>query len=103
MLLNSVLLCAASEAGDAKEVSRLLNQCGVPVSVCGLRHKAPLHLASASGHAAVVDLLLASGVRLFYKCCAIHTLSSIHNCRTSCPCYALIYITCVTGEIGEGD
>jgi ankyrin repeat protein len=64
MLLNSVLLCAASEAGDVEEVSRLLNQCGVPVNVCGLRHKAPLHLASASGHATVVDLLLASGANV---------------------------------------
>lgn len=62
MLLNSVLLCAASEAGDLGEVTRLLTQSGVPVNVCGLRHKAALQLASSSGHAAVVDLLLASSV-----------------------------------------
>ena len=66
LLLNSVLLCAASEAGDEDEVTRLLTRCGVPVNVCGLRHKAPLHLASSQGHAAVVDILLANGV-----CCLV--------------------------------
>ena len=62
LLLNSVLLCAASEAGDEVEVSRLLSQCDVPANVLGLRHKSPLHLAASQGHAAVVDTLLASGV-----------------------------------------
>ena len=77
MLLNSVLLCAASEAGDLEEVSRLLTQCRVPVNVCGLRHKAPLHLASASGHAAVVDLLLASGVSFVIPTLSVVTVQPV--------------------------
>ena len=65
MLLNSVMLCAASEAGDLEEVMRLLTHCGVPLNVCGLRNKAPLHLACSQGHAAIVNLLLTNGVSCF--------------------------------------
>lgn len=67
LLLNSVLLCAASEAGDDAEVSRLLSQCCVPANVCGLRHKAPLHLAASQGHIAVLNTLIAAGVSLIVK------------------------------------
>ena len=66
MLLNSVMLCAASEAGDLEEVMRLLTHCGVPLNVCGLRNKAPLHLACSQGHAAIVNLLLTNGVSCFF-------------------------------------
>ena len=45
-----------------EEVLRLLTACGVSPNVCGLRHKAALHLAAAQGHTAVVEVLLANGV-----------------------------------------
>lgn len=79
-MLNSVLLCAASEAGDDAEVSRLLSQCCVPANVCGLSHKAPLHLAASQGHSAVLNTLIAAGVSLSVRSisCIYMYVESVH-------------------------
>lgn len=63
-LLNSVLLCAAADAGDSDEVTRLLSS-GISPNVRGLRHRTALHCAASSGRLQVVELLLMNGVRKF--------------------------------------
>ena len=56
------MLCAAAEAGDSSEVSRLLSSNLISPNVRGLRHKNPLHLAAAAGQASIVELLLVHNV-----------------------------------------
>ena len=100
LLLNSVLLCAASDAGDEAEVTRLLSECHVPANVCGLRHKAPLHLAASQGHCTVVATLLASGVRYLHSQCWIpnHLIVHVYTCMSIYtqyqPLHVYIYCTC---------
>ena len=62
LLLNTVLLCAAAEAGDYGEVLRLLSSTGVSPNARGLRHKNSLHLAASKGHKEIVEFLLVNGV-----------------------------------------
>ena len=62
MLLSTVLLCAAAEAGDYDEVVRLLSSSSTSPNALGLRHKNALHLASAKGHKKVVEFLIVNGV-----------------------------------------
>ena len=57
MLLNSVLLCAASDGGDIAEVTRLLTTTPISPNVKGLRHKCALHLAVAKGYQEIVEFL----------------------------------------------
>ena len=64
MLLNSVLLCAAADAGDIEEVTRLLTTTLISPRVKGLRHKSALHLAASEGHSDVVELLVINGVSM---------------------------------------
>lgn len=61
-MVNTVLLCAAAEAGDYEEVVRLLSTTNVSPNARGLRHKNALHLAAAKGHKQVVEFLLMNGV-----------------------------------------
>lgn len=63
LLLNSILLCAAADAGDFDEVTRLLMT--TPPNVKGLRHKSALHLAASKGYGEIVEILLMNGVRIF--------------------------------------
>lgn len=63
LLLGTVLLCAAAEAGDYNEVERLLSTTACSPNACGLRHKNALHLASSRGHQEVVEFLIVNGVR----------------------------------------
>ena len=60
--MNTVLLCAAAEAGDYDEVVRLLSTTSVSPNARGLKHKNALHLAAAKGHKQVVEFLLINGV-----------------------------------------
>ena len=62
LLLNSMLLCAAAEAGDLAEVTRLLNHTPVSPNAKCLGHKTALHMASACSHVDIVNLLLLNGV-----------------------------------------
>ena len=64
LLLGTVLLCAAAEAGDYPEVERLLSTTFVSPNACGLRHKNALDLASARGHCKVAEFLIMNGVRV---------------------------------------
>ena len=64
MLLNSVLLCAAADAGDIEEVTRLLTTTLISPRVKGLRLKSALHLAASEGHSNVVELLVINGVSM---------------------------------------
>ena len=64
LLLGTVLLCAAAEAGDYPEVERLLSTTPVSPNARGLRHKNALHLASARGHCKVAEFLIMNGVRV---------------------------------------
>lgn len=57
-----VMLCAAADAGDYSEVDRLLSTSNISPNAFGLRHKNALHLASAKGHAKVVQSLLLNKV-----------------------------------------
>ena len=81
-----MLLCAASEAGDVEEVKRLLVECGVPPNVCGLHHKAPLHLAASQGHTTVVETLLSHGVKTY-------TYLYIATCTCDTYLYVRIFMT----------
>ena len=60
--MNTVLLCAAAEAGDYDEVVRLLSSSEASPNARGLRHKSALHLAAAKGHKQIVEFLLLNGV-----------------------------------------
>ena len=62
MILNSVLLCAAADAGDMAEVTRLLATSCVSPCVKGLRHKSASHLAAFQGHSEILELLIINGV-----------------------------------------
>ncbi len=62
MILNSVLLCAAADAGDVPEVTRLLGTSHISPRVKGLRHKSALHVAAFQGHVEVMELLIINGV-----------------------------------------
>ena len=91
-----MLLCAASEAGDVVEVSRLLTECDVPANVCGLRHKTPLHLAASQGHVEVVDVLLAHGV----SNSGIHGyISHTHNTHTYTHTHTGMCILCIHSHL----
>ncbi|XP_065838823.1 serine/threonine-protein phosphatase 6 regulatory ankyrin repeat subunit B-like isoform X2 [Oscarella lobularis] len=83
LLLSSVLLCSASEAGDLAEVQRLLEVEELSPNVLGLQHKAAIHFASAKGHTQLVDYLIhkgADGNRVGGSRCrtALH-YASVHN------------------------
>ena len=58
-----MLLCAAADAGDVPEVTRLLATPYTSPNVKGLKHKAAIHLAAANGHIDIVELLVINGVR----------------------------------------
>ncbi len=60
--MNTVLLCAAAEAGDFDEVVHLLSSTPVSPNAKGLRHKNALHLAAAKAHKEVVEFLLLNHV-----------------------------------------
>ena len=64
LLLNSMLLCAAAEAGDFSEVDKLINSTSVDANACALRHKSALHLAAARGCVEIVTFLLSVGVSI---------------------------------------
>jgi cytohesin len=56
-------LLAASEAGDAEFVRRIVGD-GAPVDIADESFNTPLHLAAGNGHVEVVDALLDAGVPL---------------------------------------
>ncbi len=62
LLLGTMLLCAASDAGDMEEVVRLVSTSYIKPNGRGLRHKSALHLACARGHKDVANFLLLNGV-----------------------------------------
>lgn len=62
MILNSILLCAAADAGDIGEVTRLLATDDISPNVKGLRHKSSLHLAAFRGHSDILELLILNRV-----------------------------------------
>ena len=70
-----MMLCAAAEAGDHEEVDRLLSTSPVSPNARGLRRKNALHLASAKGHAKVVQRLLLDKV---HKSCTYTELYCVH-------------------------
>ncbi len=59
MLLGTMLLCAASEAGDHEEVVRLMKLTHISPNAKGLRHKNALHLA---GCKEITNFLILNGV-----------------------------------------
>ena len=67
LILNSILLCAAADAGDMPEVTRLLSTTPTSPNVLGLRHKNALHLSSAKGYPEIVELLIMNGVSTITK------------------------------------
>ena len=78
MLLNSVLLCAAADAGDVDEVARLLSE-GISPNVRGLRHRTALHCAASSNRMEIVQLLLMNGVRKFcWEACTVISKQTVH-------------------------
>lgn len=69
LLLGTMLLCAASEAGDSEEVIRLVSTSDISPNACGLRHKNALHLSCAQGHMEVTNFLILNGVsECIYQC-----------------------------------
>ena len=73
LILNSILLCAAADAGDMSEVTRLLSTTPTSPNVLGLRHKNALHLSSAKGYPEIVELLIMNGVS------TVHDALSVRN------------------------
>lgn len=61
--LGPILLCSSAEAGNLKEVERLVEE-GINPRQTDYDMRTPLHVAAAAGEAKVVEYLIKSGARM---------------------------------------